>query len=179
MMFHPDRFKGKVAVVTGAAQGIGRSVAVNLAKEGGKVALVDRSEVVEETCWPLAPNTRTWTPDSSVPSALRRVPLTGRPCCSVGCSAGGGCDGVGGVGGGCWPASAGTAAPSSAALAITAASSARNTTRLRRADPDLPNRTRCGSPTRPGGRTGGCLLLHRVGGGPRDPVRPRPPTKCS
>ena len=49
MMHHPDRFRGKVAVVTGAAQGIGRSVAVNLAKEGGQVALVDRSEVVNET----------------------------------------------------------------------------------------------------------------------------------
>jgi meso-butanediol dehydrogenase/(S,S)-butanediol dehydrogenase/diacetyl reductase len=49
MMHHPDRFKGKVAVVTGAAQGIGRMVAVNLAKEGGQVALVDRSEVVNET----------------------------------------------------------------------------------------------------------------------------------
>ena len=48
MMFHPGRFDGKVAVVTGAAQGIGRTVAVNLAKEGGKVALVDRSEVVNE-----------------------------------------------------------------------------------------------------------------------------------
>ena len=48
MMLHPDRFKGKVAVVTGAAQGIGRTVAVNLAKEGGQVALVDRSEVVNE-----------------------------------------------------------------------------------------------------------------------------------
>jgi len=48
MMHHPDRFKGKVAVVTGAAQGIGRTVAVNLAKEGGRVALVDRSEVVNE-----------------------------------------------------------------------------------------------------------------------------------
>src|SRR5262249_14687926 len=47
-MLHPDRFKGKVAVVTGAAQGIGRTVAVNLAKEGGRVALVDRSEVVNE-----------------------------------------------------------------------------------------------------------------------------------
>ena len=49
MMHHPERFKGKVAVVTGAAQGIGRTVAVNLAKEGGQVALVDRSEVVNET----------------------------------------------------------------------------------------------------------------------------------
>jgi dihydroxycyclohexadiene carboxylate dehydrogenase len=42
------RFAGKVALVTGAAQGIGRTVALRLAREGGRVALVDRSELVEE-----------------------------------------------------------------------------------------------------------------------------------
>lgn len=42
------RFAGKVAVVTGAAQGIGRSVALRLAREGGAVALVDRSGLVAE-----------------------------------------------------------------------------------------------------------------------------------
>ncbi|WP_026872242.1 1,6-dihydroxycyclohexa-2,4-diene-1-carboxylate dehydrogenase [Inquilinus limosus] len=42
------RFAGKVAMVTGAAQGIGRTVALRLAREGGRVALVDRSELVEE-----------------------------------------------------------------------------------------------------------------------------------
>jgi dihydroxycyclohexadiene carboxylate dehydrogenase len=42
------RFDGKAAVVTGAAQGIGREVALRLAREGGKVALVDRSDLVEE-----------------------------------------------------------------------------------------------------------------------------------
>ena len=36
MMLHAGRFEGKVAVVTGAAQGIGRTVAVKLAKEGGQ-----------------------------------------------------------------------------------------------------------------------------------------------
>ncbi len=43
------RFAGKVAVVTGAAQGIGRSAALRLAREGGCVMLVDRSEIVHET----------------------------------------------------------------------------------------------------------------------------------
>ena len=47
-MIHPGRFDGKVAVVTGAAQGIGEGVATELAKEGGRVALVDRSELVSE-----------------------------------------------------------------------------------------------------------------------------------
>ncbi len=47
-MIYPGRFEDKVAVVTGAAQGIGHTVATGMAKEGAKVALVDRSEVVRE-----------------------------------------------------------------------------------------------------------------------------------
>src|SRR4051794_24558249 len=42
------RFAGKVAVVTGAAQGIGRTVALRIAREGGSLALVDRAPLVEE-----------------------------------------------------------------------------------------------------------------------------------
>ncbi len=42
------RFAGKVAIITGAAQGIGRTVALRLAREGGKVVLVDRSELADE-----------------------------------------------------------------------------------------------------------------------------------
>lgn len=44
-----NRFDGKVAVITGAAQGIGRAVALGVAAEGGQVALVDRSDIVRET----------------------------------------------------------------------------------------------------------------------------------
>lgn len=36
-----DRFKGKVAIVTGAASGIGRAAAIRLAAEGAQVACVD------------------------------------------------------------------------------------------------------------------------------------------
>jgi dihydroxycyclohexadiene carboxylate dehydrogenase len=48
MMIHPNRFAGKTAIVTGAAQGIGRDVALRLAQEGASVALVDRSDLVEQ-----------------------------------------------------------------------------------------------------------------------------------
>jgi dihydroxycyclohexadiene carboxylate dehydrogenase len=47
-MIHPGRFEGRVAVVTGAGQGIGHAVATGMSKEGAKVVLVDRSEVVHE-----------------------------------------------------------------------------------------------------------------------------------
>ncbi|MBV2132586.1 1,6-dihydroxycyclohexa-2,4-diene-1-carboxylate dehydrogenase [Pseudomonas sp. MAP12] len=42
------RFQEKVAVITGAAQGIGRRVAERMAAEGGRLVLVDRSELVHE-----------------------------------------------------------------------------------------------------------------------------------
>jgi dihydroxycyclohexadiene carboxylate dehydrogenase len=47
-MIFENRFQGKVMIVTGAAQGIGKGVAIRAAKEGGKVVLVDRSEIVKE-----------------------------------------------------------------------------------------------------------------------------------
>ena len=42
------RFQNKVAVITGAAQGIGRRVAERMGEEGGRLVLVDRSELVHE-----------------------------------------------------------------------------------------------------------------------------------
>ena len=42
------RFTGKTAVITGAAQGIGRAVARAMAEEGAHVVLVDRSKSVQE-----------------------------------------------------------------------------------------------------------------------------------
>jgi len=47
-MIFPGRFAGKVAVVTGAGQGIGRTVALRIAAESGVLTMVDRSPLVEQ-----------------------------------------------------------------------------------------------------------------------------------
>lgn len=39
--FIPDRFRGQVALVVGGAQGIGKAIAVRLAREGAEVAIAD------------------------------------------------------------------------------------------------------------------------------------------
>jgi len=44
----PGRFSGKVVVVSGAAQGIGRAVALRVHDEGARVLLVDRSPLVRD-----------------------------------------------------------------------------------------------------------------------------------
>lgn len=48
-MSRQNRFEGKVVIVTGAAQGIGRGVAEAIAREGGTVLAVDLSPIVRET----------------------------------------------------------------------------------------------------------------------------------
>ena len=47
-MSERQRFLNKVVIVTGAAQGIGRGVALQVASEGAKVVLADRSDIVDE-----------------------------------------------------------------------------------------------------------------------------------
>jgi dihydroxycyclohexadiene carboxylate dehydrogenase len=52
------RFAGKAVVVTGAAQGIGRSVALRIAAEGGRVFLVDKARFVDEVAAEAGPEAR-------------------------------------------------------------------------------------------------------------------------
>jgi dihydroxycyclohexadiene carboxylate dehydrogenase len=47
-MIHPNRFQDQVMVVTGAAQGIGRGVALAAASEGARLLLADRAALVHE-----------------------------------------------------------------------------------------------------------------------------------
>jgi dihydroxycyclohexadiene carboxylate dehydrogenase len=53
----PARFHNKVAVITGAAQGIGQRVAELMAAEGARLVLVDRAELVHEVAATLASQT--------------------------------------------------------------------------------------------------------------------------
>jgi SDR family mycofactocin-dependent oxidoreductase len=50
----PGRVAGKVALVTGAGRGQGRSHAVHLAREGADVVLIDRCADIATTKYPLA-----------------------------------------------------------------------------------------------------------------------------
>ena len=50
------RFDNKVCIVTGAAQGIGRGVAIRLASEGAKVVLADFSPLVEDVLAEITTN---------------------------------------------------------------------------------------------------------------------------
>ncbi|NMR31293.1 1,6-dihydroxycyclohexa-2,4-diene-1-carboxylate dehydrogenase [Crystallibacter degradans] len=52
----PGRFDGKIAVVTGAAQGIGLAVARRISAEGAAVVLVDRAELVHDVAAELRAN---------------------------------------------------------------------------------------------------------------------------
>jgi NAD(P)-dependent dehydrogenase (short-subunit alcohol dehydrogenase family) len=67
------RFKDRIAIVTGAASGIGRATALRLAAEGAAVMLVDRSaEGLSATAAAIAPAspTPTWCLDVSDESAV-------------------------------------------------------------------------------------------------------------
>ena len=76
-MSRADRFQNKVVIVTGAAQGIGRGVALNVAAEGGSVLAVDRSELVTSAA-PSGPSPSSITKKRR--SKLKSGVRCSRPC---------------------------------------------------------------------------------------------------
>jgi dihydroxycyclohexadiene carboxylate dehydrogenase len=58
-----DRFAGKVVVVTGAAQGIGRGVALRAAAEGANTFLVDKAEFVSDVAAEAGPHAASFSCD--------------------------------------------------------------------------------------------------------------------
>lgn len=68
---HPKRLAGTVAIVTGAAGGLGQAIAVRLADEGSTVAVLDIKEPIWEAGTP--PRTTAWRCDVSQPDDVRRV----------------------------------------------------------------------------------------------------------
>lgn len=71
------RFAGKVLVVTGAAQGIGRAVALRAAAEGGRVLFVDRADFVADVAAEAGGDAAAFTADleswSGADAAMRHA----------------------------------------------------------------------------------------------------------
>ncbi len=77
------RFAGKVLVITGAAQGIGREVALRASREGGRVLLVDRSPLVQDVVAEAGEGTHAFladleTHDGAAQAVAEAVRLFGR-----------------------------------------------------------------------------------------------------
>jgi SDR family mycofactocin-dependent oxidoreductase len=70
------QFAGRVAVITGGARGQGRSHAVELARQGADIAVVDRCADLGTVTYPLA------TPDD-LAETVRLVEAEGRRCISA------------------------------------------------------------------------------------------------
>jgi 3-oxoacyl-[acyl-carrier protein] reductase len=62
-----NRFEDQVAVVTGAGRGIGKAVALRLAKEGARIAVVSRTEANAES---TANELNALKPDSAIAYAV-------------------------------------------------------------------------------------------------------------
>jgi 3-oxoacyl-[acyl-carrier protein] reductase len=77
-MHKGDEFKGKVALVTGAARNIGRAVALSLASGGAKVAVVTRADIdqarsVVQEIKALGCDAEAFTADQGDPAQIRRA----------------------------------------------------------------------------------------------------------
>ena len=69
------QLKGKVAIITGSARGLGREIALRFVKEGAKVVLCDILD-----CAPVArPTIRRYTKGSILQGSLHDVVRLSRP----------------------------------------------------------------------------------------------------
>jgi meso-butanediol dehydrogenase/(S,S)-butanediol dehydrogenase/diacetyl reductase len=68
----------KIAIVTGAAQGIGRGIALMLAESGAKVAVVDISDKIDEVVQDIID--LGWTTTSRLSLLFRHYLLHRRRC---------------------------------------------------------------------------------------------------
>jgi NAD(P)-dependent dehydrogenase (short-subunit alcohol dehydrogenase family) len=69
----PDRFTGKVCVVTGGASGIGAAAAKGFAAEGGKVVLLDRNEEELKQTAAAIPGSRAFVVDVSAKASIEKA----------------------------------------------------------------------------------------------------------
>lgn len=65
-----QKLTGRIAVVTGAAAGIGLSLAEVFAREGARVALIDRSDAVKDVAARLGPDHRGYVADLGDDTAI-------------------------------------------------------------------------------------------------------------
>ena len=73
MELHNVSFEGKIGIVTGAAQGIGKAIAKQMVEMGGKAVIVDiNAEAAAKTCQELG-NAVYYTVDLADPEAVVRV----------------------------------------------------------------------------------------------------------
>src|SRR5262245_50077872 len=61
------RFADQVAVVTGAGRGIGRAVAIRLANEGARIAVISRTETNSQS---VAAELNALRPESAIPFSV-------------------------------------------------------------------------------------------------------------
>jgi NAD(P)-dependent dehydrogenase (short-subunit alcohol dehydrogenase family) len=70
MNFNSNRYEGRVAIVTGGADGIGKAIAIRLAEEGAKVCIFDKDiELLEKTIQEI-PGSSSFQVDISDDSAV-------------------------------------------------------------------------------------------------------------